>query len=161
MSALTWVRDDHQPIVCLSKTGIDYFIGDFLYMDVADNNTVKPAGSFTWNTNLATTQPLFKAVFTGICNMRILAAQTGRNVVVSTAGVFRYPCAALGAALAQGAFLGPDKAAGNNLLPQQLVSVANKSLAIAQLVENAPVGATSLLVRPQSTLQDGGVQGVV
>lgn len=155
------VRDEFNPVIHTTKTGIDYFKYDLLYVDTSDSNTVKPAGSFTWDTNLATTQPEFKAVFAGVALYRILAAQAGRKIEVGTCGVYRYPCAALGSALRAGIYIGPDKAAGNALLPQQVVNVATKSLAIGQLAEDAKVGATDVMVRIVSTVQTSGVQGVV
>lgn len=140
------VRGDHNPTPFLTKTGIDYFIGDLLYVDTADGNTVKPAGSYTWDTNLATTQASFHDLFAGVSNQAALAAQTGRRIVVSTKGVFKFPCAALGAALRAGSLVGLAKQSGNLLEPQKLASVATVDLAVGRLAEDAAAGATNLLV---------------
>lgn len=154
------VRGDHNPQPFLSKTGILYEIGDLLYLDPADGNTVKPAGSFTWDTNLATTQETFHDTFWGVSNQCALAAQTGRQLVGSTTGAFRYPCAALGGALAAGTLFGPAKQSGNLLEPQKVVQVATEDLACGRLVENAPAGATSVLIEIVSSVMLGGQQAI-
>lgn len=147
------------------KAAIAVAPGDLVYRDVADGYD-KPAGSFTWDTNLATTQPEFKAVFRGVSMARRFASQTtdgGRtDGNILTTGEFRYPCAALGGAQVVGALVGPAKQSGNLLEPQKVAIVATAALAIGVLTEDAATGATFLTFKISSALSvSRGVQAIV
>lgn len=154
------VRDEHTPTLFTTKAGVAIEIGDALYVDTADGNTVKPAGSFTWDTNLATTQESFVDVFAGVSNQAFLSTQTARQINVSQTGVFRFPCAALGAAKRAGTMIGLAKQSGSLLEPQKVAEVATNDLAIGRLAEDAASGATEVLVRITAAVQFGGVQNI-
>lgn len=154
------VRGNHQPTLFTTKTGIDYYIGDAVYVDTGDSNTIKPAGSFTWDTNLATTQESFVDVFAGVMCQAALAAQAGRKLVVATKGVFRFDCAALGAAKRAGTLFGMAKQTGNLLEPQKVAEVATNDLAVGRLAEDAPSGATEVLIEITSAVIHGGVMNI-
>lgn len=155
-----WVRGEDNETLFTTKTGIDYFIGDLLYVDTGDGNTVKPAGSFVWDTNLATSQETFIDTFAGVSCNAVLAAQTARKLRTSTTGVWRFDCAALASATRAGTPVGPAKQSGNLLEPQKVAVVATTDLAIGVLDEDAPVGATSVLVRIKSAVLEKGVQAI-
>lgn len=151
------VRDNIQSVLHTSKTGIAYEIGDLVYQDTADGNLIKPAASLSWTTDLATTQLAFHGKFAGVLNDAVQSTMAGKSVTVSTSGVFRFDCAALGAALPAGTFIGPAANAGNTALENQKVaSVTTAGRAIGRLAEDAPAGATSLKVRIISTVQYSG-----
>jgi hypothetical protein len=86
--------------------------GDMLFLDTDD---VKPASSFTWNTDLATTQAAFKDQFVGIA-MEAHPSGVAGNILVMTKGVFEMECPST--TWQPGALVGPDKASGNALLSQ-------------------------------------------
>lgn len=89
-------------------------IGDAVYLDTDD---VKPASSFTWDTNLATTQASFAAVFVGIAVESSASGQTTDiNVDVSPVSVYEMTCTS--DTYEVGAPLGLAKAAGNALTNQ-------------------------------------------
>ena len=154
------VRGEHNPTPFLTKTGLAYEIGDLMYLDPADGDTVKPAANIAWDTSLAVTQETFQDTFFGVCNQAALAAQTARKLVASTTGVHRYPCAALGAALEAGTLFGVAKQTGDFLENQKVVAVATADLAIGRLAENAPAGATSVLIEIVSSVTLGGAQAI-
>jgi hypothetical protein len=119
-----------------------------------------PAATVTWDTDLATTQETFHDTFRGIASAgrrsdQATAGDRGDGMIVST-GEFEYPCAALGAAVAAGAFVGPAKQTGDLLENQKVVVVATANLAIGRVSEDAATGATSLKVEIEATLLTGG-----
>lgn len=126
------------PITVAFKTGVAVSVGDLCFIDTADGHTVKPATSFTWNTNLATTQAAFTPLFAGVSAQRY----DGTNVAigikdnllrVDTAGVFDLACAS--ASFNVGDYVGPDQnATPNGLLAQQVVAVADAAHAIGRVV---------------------------
>jgi hypothetical protein len=121
------------------------------------DGSAKPAGLFTWTTDIATTQAAFKPVFLGVSRDQRLGTEAAAgSVLVDCSGCFEMACAALGAQLEIGALVGPAKAAGNNLLPQQ-VAVAVLAGAIGKLAERAPIGATALQVEMVSSKVFSGV----
>jgi len=124
--------------------------GDLIW----DNGGVAAvASAFTWDTNLATTQPEFRVKFLGVAMDQKLASDPYTTAIrVCTRGVFAYPCAALGAAHHIGECVNADKDTGNNLLDQQLAIVSGPTLSIGVLAEEAASGATELVVYLQSFL---------
>jgi hypothetical protein len=139
--------------------------GDMVFRDTADGYD-KKASAFTWTTNLATTQPLFKAAFRGIAMARRIAAQlvdggiSDGNILES--GEFVFPCAALGGPQLVGALVGPAKDTGNNLADQVVAIVATASLAIGVLTRAAATGDVFLYFKINPVLSIArGVQAVV
>jgi hypothetical protein len=88
--------------------------GDLLWLDTDD---AKPVSSFTWDTNLATTQGNLQPSFIGVAMSASKSGNTD-DVVVATMGVFEYPDSANAREI--GDLIGPAKAAGNALLNQSL-----------------------------------------
>lgn len=133
---------------------------DLLYQD-ATTKKLLPADSYTWDTNIATTQGTFKDQFAGIATQQRLAAQTDTpDMPLATGGVFLCDCAALGAASPAGTYWGPAKQSGNLLEPQKMVVVANATLAIARQVEDAASGATQVVLEFTSSIYADGVQTI-
>lgn len=140
------------PFLAPFKSGVAVNVGDMCYIDTADGNTVKPAMSFTWTTNLATTQPLFVKQFIGIAaqpydgvNANAYGIQDG-SLRIDTKGVFDLPCAS--ANWNVGDLVGPDQdGANSNLFAQRVVNVNTTGVtaAIGRVVQ-AATAATSVRV---------------
>lgn len=123
--------------------------GDLIFMDTGDSNYDKPVGSFTWNTDEATTRVDLQPVFRGVSTVRRTTAQTaaGDHVTdgpILTSGEFTFPCTALVSAAKPGDLVGPEKASGNALesAKVQIVSVAAE--AIGKITRHHAVGETAL-----------------
>jgi hypothetical protein len=98
--------------------------GDMLWYD-SGTTSVKPASSFTWDTNIATTQTAFNKLFVGIAYTAKAASDTSITTIEvdsSTDGVWEMDIAST--TLVQGASLGPAKASGNALENQKLAAAA-------------------------------------
>jgi hypothetical protein len=131
-----------------------------VYQD-ATTKKILPAASFTWDTNLATTQDSFIDVFAGIANQTRLAGQTDTpEVTVITKGLVEMPCAALGAALAPGILFGPAKQSGNALENDVVVVVATEDLAVGRLARPAAAGDTAVWLNITGAVTQGGVQAI-
>jgi hypothetical protein len=103
--------------------------GDLVWFDT---NDAKPAADFAWNTNLATTQAAFAAVFLGVAHQPSYAGSTEPiSVDVSPSSVYEFQVAQ--AAYEVGQPLGPD-ANGSALMSQQL-EAATAVNAIARAAE--------------------------
>jgi len=122
--------------------GVACSVGDMMYEDV--DGSAKPAGLFTWTTDAPTTRAAFNDQFLGVAREQRLGTEaTAGTILIDASGCFEFPCTALGAQQEIGAFVGPDKAAGNALLPQQM-TIAILAGAIGKLTERALAGATVL-----------------
>ncbi len=147
------------------KAGVAVQLGDVVFRDTDGYD--KPAGSFAWDTDLATTRSAFKDLFRGVAEARRTTAMAtdggrgGDGGMILAGGEFEYPCAALGSAAAAGALVTLAKAAGNALLPQQVEVTTTVAAAIGVVTEDAAVGATALKVRVHPALFDRGVQSIV
>lgn len=105
--------------------------GDAMFLDTDD---VKPAGSFTWDTDLATTRGNFAAVFVGIA---MEAHASGGPAYISidegTESVWEMDQAS--DTVVKGAPVALAKQSGNLLEPQKLQEVSNVTHAIARCHE--------------------------
>ena len=131
------------------KAGVALEIGDFSWLDDADSNTIKPASSFAWTTDLATTQTNFVLKFVGVNTQRwdgtnLATGNKDGTLLQHTSGIHEFATAA-NTTLNPGDFVGPD-ASGTKLLNQQVVKVATKARAIG-VVERAVTSASSVRVR--------------
>lgn len=87
---------------------------------------VKPASDFTWNTNIATTQADFAALFLGVAMEASAAGSTTPITVdVGSISVWEMDCAS--ATFVAGGPVGPAKASGNALENQKLVTAVAAS----------------------------------
>jgi hypothetical protein len=126
-----------------------FAIGDLCYWDDSAK-LAKPASSFTWDTNIATTQAEFADVFLGVC----LDAKTASDGKVllrfdkSPLSAFDFTIAA-GTAYKIGQGFGPAKASGNALLANKVAAAVNTSSCL-RLVANMTNTDTQVLLAPAS-----------
>jgi hypothetical protein len=116
--------------------------GDMLFLDTDD---VKPASSFAWDTNIATTQAGFAAVYVGVA-VNDHAANSGAgsmSVDTSSSSVWEFDQAA--DAVVTGGMLGPAKASGDALENQKVAEAASTS-AIFRCYLGVPSTATRVQV---------------
>ena len=121
--------------------------GDAVYLDTDD---AKPASSFTWDTNLATTQAAFVDKFLGVALADHTAnsgAVTDFPVDISPFSVYELDCASETHEI--GDPLGMDKASGNALLASTLEEAVAASSSF-RCVRRDPSAATVIYVRMQS-----------
>lgn len=134
--AITYNYGTVNPVVAPVATGVAIQVSDLVALV---SGSAVSASDFTWDTDLATTQENFAAAFLGI------SGQLKRDDVAlvygnSVANEIRVDCSGIyegtytGVALLVGEFVGPSNS-GNALLPQSLVKVASKDLAIGSVVE--------------------------
>lgn len=127
------------PVHASFKPGVAVSIGDLSFIDTADNYYIKPAGSFTWDTDLATTQANFHPLFVGVAaqaydgtNASAYGIKDGK-LRIDTDGVFEFATAS--ASYKVGDLVGPAKQTGNLLEPQKVAAVANEGRAIGRVTE--------------------------
>lgn len=105
-----------QKYAVLSATVISK--GDLVFYD---SGTVKPASSFTWDTDLATTQGAFAAAFVGVALEGSASGETTPiSVDTGSISVWEMDCAST--SFAAGASVGPAKQSGNALENKKLAS---------------------------------------
>lgn len=146
------------------KGGLAVDDGDFVYKDASDHYD-KSAAGFTWNTNIATTQADFKAVFRGVSTCRRTTAMTADATQAPEGGIlasgeFCFPCAALESAVYVNAagYVAIAQGVGNTLNPQKVVYTATVGIAIGKLTRDAAIGATSLVFELMPATFTGGPQ---
>ena len=124
--------------------------GDLVYLDTDD---VKPASSFTWTTDLATTQSAFAASFLGVVHQQSAAGETEDvSVDLSPRAVYEFDVNA--GTYEVGDELGPDELS-SALMDQQLEAVASGTLAIARSAEYKAASSSLLRVTFASAFQTG------
>jgi hypothetical protein len=139
------------PVLVPLKAAVAVNVGDICFVDTSDGNTLKPAMSFPWTTNLATTQPLFVAQFAGIAgqqydgvNANAYGIQDG-NLRCDTSGIYDLACAS--ATFKAGDLVGvAQDGANSNLAGQTVVNVATVGLAIGRVVQPYPNATTIVRV---------------
>lgn len=145
------------PVSLPFKAGVAAYIGDCVYQDAADGHTAKPGGSFTWDTDLATTQTAFALVFVGVAmqgydgsNANAYGIKDG-YLRVASRGIFEFDCAS--ANFKVGDRVGLAKQSGNLLEPQKVVAVDSDAKAIGRVVEDK-TSATKIKVEifPKRTM---------
>lgn len=122
--------------------------GDLLFLDTDD---VKPASDFVWDTNLATTQAAFTAVFVGVAHQQSASGDTDDvSVDLSPHSVYEFDVAAstyeVGDPLAPG---------GISALTNQQLTGAKRKRSIARAAEYKADIATSLRVTFASAFHTG------
>lgn len=130
--------------------------GDLLYLDTDD---VKPAGSFTWDNDLATTQAGFADVFLGVAldaHATADGAVTDFPVDISPNSLYAYLCASETHEI--GDTFGPDKQSGDALESQKLEKAVAAS-SIARAHKRNAVAATTALVTFQSAYWGFNAEG--
>lgn len=150
--AVTLVRGKGQQIVRsfpVDSTTV-IAIGDLVFLDTDD---LKPAASFTWNTNIATTQGDFAAKFAGVALTASASGETDPvQVDIGPACVYEMDIAS--ATPVQGDSYGPAKASGNALENQKLVS-ATATSCIARIAKRYTAATTRVEVTFASAYYTG------
>jgi hypothetical protein len=124
--------------------------GDLVYLDGDD---VKPAASFTWTTDLATTQAAFAAQFAGVAHQSSASGQTADiSVDVSPMSIYEFDVNS--AAYEVGDVLAPDELL-SAIMSQQLESVASANLGIARASEYRASSSSRLRVTFASAYHSG------
>ncbi|MCH7687120.1 MAG: hypothetical protein IH899_10640 [Planctomycetes bacterium] len=124
--------------------------GDMVFLDTDD---VKPAGSFTWTTDLATTQGNFAASFLGVAHQQSANGDTDDvSVDLSPDAVYEFDVNS--ATYEVGDDLGPDEQS-SALMNQQLEAIASGGLGIARAAEFKANAASLLRVTFASAFSTG------
>ena len=124
--------------------------GDLVFLDTDD---VKPASSFTWDTDLATTQSAFAASFIVVAHQQSASGDTDDvSVDLSPHAIYEFDVNS--AVYEVGDALGPDENS-SKLMDQQLEAVASGTLGIARAAEYKAAAATLLRVSFASAFQTG------
>lgn len=134
-----YIREEANQIASPCLLANEYNIGDFVAQ--VTGNAVS-AADFTWNTNLATTQTDFSAVFIGHCyqykaanSNQVYGNSTVLDLGVSTSGVYQAPLQSA-TTIAVGDWIGLAKnPSANELLSQVVVKVDAEAKAIGKAVE--------------------------
>jgi hypothetical protein len=123
--------------------------GDLVFLDTDD---VKPAVDFPWDTDLATTQGDFAAVFLGVAHEQSADGETA-DVSVDLSPLSVYEFDVNSATYEVGGLLGPDENS-SALMSQQLeTAIANAS--IARAAEYKAAASTTLRVTFASAYHAG------
>lgn len=153
MATPQYVLGATAPAIVTVATAKAVATGDLVGMS---GGTLVRAEDTAWDTNLATTQTAFAALFLGVsaqrkdANVARVPGNSEDNVIrVDTTGVFEYDCAS--ASFAVGDLVGPAKDTGNALLSNKVVSVASEAYAIGRVWE-ATSSATRVKVKILSKL---------
>lgn len=128
-------------------------VGDLLWQDSSNSYAARPASAYTWDTNLATTQTSFKAVFLGVA-MSAKPAGSTDTVRVATDGEHEFDIASATATI--GTPMGPAKAIGNALENQKLVA-AVITASISKVTKANVSAGTKIQVHVQGTLTSGAI----
>ena len=150
--AITYNYGSTNPVVAPVATNKAIQVGDLCA--IVSGNAVS-AADFTWDTDLATTQENFAAAFLGVSGQlkradiaKVYGNSNDNEIRVDCSGI--YQGTYTGSALVVGDFVGPSSS-GSALLPQSLVKVASKDLAIGSVVE-ALAGTGTVKFQLLSTL---------
>lgn len=138
MSAPQFLYGDAALVSATIATAKATASGDLVGMSAG---TLVRAEDTTWDTDLATTQTAFAALFLGASAQTKTSTTVARvfgnsqdNVIeVATGGVWEYDCAS--ATFEIGDFVGPAKDTGNALLSNKVVKVTTEAKAIGRVVE--------------------------
>lgn len=139
----------HRPEIAYYPVGATFVVaaGDLVYWD-SGNSSARSAADFTWTTDLPTTQGNFANVFIGVAQQAHASGTAGTIAVdISPNSIYTISCTSQ--TNNPGDMYGPDKAAGNALLPQQIVKTATAADAIARAV-GSNTSSLSVAVRIQS-----------
>ena len=123
--------------------------GDLVFLDTDD---VKPAADFTWDTDLATTQAAFAAVFLGVAHQQSADGDTD-DVSVDLSPFSVYEFDVNSATYEVGDPLGPDENA-SQLMSRQLEAAASAN-SIARAAEYQPAAQATLRVTFASAYHTG------
>jgi len=143
-----YLYGETNPIDCPIATGQAVDIGDLVGIS---SGTLVRASDTTWDTNLATTQVAFRALFLGVSGQfkdsstaQIRGNSIANRCRVDSDGFYQFATAS--ASYNIGDLVGPARASGNALLNDTVASVAALDKAIGYVVEKT-TSATTVKVR--------------
>lgn len=144
MAAPIFLKGHHQLIAYPVASATEVARGDMTWMAGSDNE-VYPASDFPWDTNIATTQAAFAALFAGIAYQKSESGDTDDvSVDVSADTYYEFDCVS-GTYTASTTF-GPDQDATADLLSQKLESAVVGS-SVARCQKNYSAATTRVEVR--------------
>ncbi len=123
--------------------------GDLVFLDTDD---VKPASDFTWDTDLATTQSEFAAVFLGVAQQQSADGDTD-DVSVDLSPFSVYEFDVNSATYEVGDSLGPDE--NSSALMNQQLEAASAGNAVARAAEYQASASSTLRVQFASAYHPG------
>lgn len=129
------------------KGALAVAVGDLVYR--ASDGYDKPASSFAWDTDLATTLAALRPLMRGVSDCRRTTLQTADGTdktdgSILGEGEFTFPCAALGAVAVPGNLVTLAKQSGNAIEAAKVVITTTAAHAIGKVTRDAAVGATEL-----------------
>lgn len=123
--------------------------GDLVYLDTDD---VKPASDFSWDTDLATTQGAFAAVFLGVAQHQSADGETDAiSIDLSPTSVYEFDVNS--ATYEVGDSLGPDE--NSSALMSQQLEAATEGCSIARAAEYKASASSTLRVTFASAYHTG------
>lgn len=154
MAAPQYIEGDARSREATIATSKTVKIGDLVGMS---SGTLVRAEDQAWDTNLATTQSNFRALFLGVSsqqkasttNPRIFGNSTDNVCRVTVGGIYEFDCAS--ATFEVGDFVGPAKQSGNALESQKVVAVSAEANAIGRVAKRG-TSITRVRVELLSTL---------
>lgn len=147
-----FIRHDDGVMYCRVDSATVIEIGDAVFLDTDD---VKPASSFTWNTNLTTTQTNFQPNFVGIARS---ASGNGDTDLVRVQCEGHFKMATPSATYNEGELVGLDEDS-TTLHDQTVETVASAALAIGTVVKAVGTAATEVEIRIHSEVYTGVAMG--
>jgi hypothetical protein len=154
MAAPQFLYGDAAEVAATIATAKAVDAGDLVGMSAG---TLVKAEDTAWDTDLATTQTNFAALFLGVCAQtktsttvaRVFGNSSDNVIMVNTGGTVEFDCAS--ATFEVGDLVGPAKDTGNALLSDKVVAVGSEALAIGRVVERG-TSITRVKVRILSKL---------
>lgn len=139
-----FMRGHHQLIAYPVASATVVARGDMCWMAGSDNE-VYPASSFPWDTNIATTQAAFAALFAGIAYQKSESGDTD-DVSVDVSADTHYEFDCVSGTYQAGDSFGPDQDSTADLLSQKL-ETAVKGSSVARSQKNYSAATTRVIVR--------------
>lgn len=160
MAVPKYIHGEVCPVKVTIATAKAVDAGDLVGMS---SGTLVKAEDTAWDTDLATTQEAFIALFLGVSmqdktsttNARVFGNSEDNTIVAATAGVYEFDCAS--ATFEVGDLVGPAKDTGNALLSDKVVAVASEARAIGRVYERG-TSITRVKVRLLSKLMPAARQ---
>jgi hypothetical protein len=132
--------------------------GDLVYRDA--NGYDLPLGSYTWNTNIATTAGTLNILVRGVSMARRTTLQTSdgdeADGLILKNGEYTFPCTALGSAAKPGDLVSVEDDGTSHVANQKVRITAVAGEAIGRVTRDAAVGATFLTFDLHLPLVEGG-----
>ena len=133
-------REEAKPRYYAVDSAVSVEIGDMCWLNTDD---IRPASSFSWSVDLATTQRAFALLFQGMSAGRSKIGETA-DIGVDWSGVKEFTCASTTWEI--GDMIAPAKASGNALENQKVAKVTDPTLAIGVVTKRYAANTTTVQV---------------